>query len=939
MVNNPQADPQSFIDAFRQALSCRDTIEKRELARLLHEYARLCEEANRRLHECHVLVQRGQYANAVALAEQEPSLLAHCGLLELAERDSLAGIAQELGIKAPPPLNYDLAEIVQIAYDKCGTVTGNLKRLHTLTLARAPLPTRLAVMRQLLIQNPNHPYMDADIRAFETCWFRQAPDFAFTWLKKRRPDVIAEMLHDLAESGYVETPPVALVAALEGLLAKARDAALPKLAEQIRDQFQRQSLVALRPLVQQWHESVAGPGGAEAAARHGVTAALAWVQQALDADAARSQRQRARSRLLSLLDQEGTTRSDLQSAYDSLHKLRAVDADIQRKYRRRLAEFGRRRLLVLATCVVGLLATGGALSYAWQRASAMANQSGLVDALLAEVSPLVAAGQYDQALEKMDAAPRSVTSDPRVAAVQHLATQQNAQAKAFDAAWREIQAGPADDRMQPLLDKARQLAHSDEARRRVAGFEQQWHQKQAATDERQKAEFARRLAMLLAAAEQLLETTRGGRASSTSAAALRDVSDRLAELREQARRLHWDERPLDEIQACLVKVENWGKVSEALAQFRTELAGAPGDARTLERIALWLNGTLAPMSPDVALAEQAKNALLSLTNWKSAAQLRDALQSAEPVSAAVQDAWKDQPPADVLRTASQYAEMYRQRNPRIDGTAAAALRKYVDRPDIVGLWGFRRIGKPEEFYTRTEPKPAGAQRIEILQNSSGETKTELFSGVLITRRAPQSVFAERIAPWLQESQTAAAWHAALARHYDALLDAEEMDALLRFRLLQKTLSLVLGGSVGYRQLVGSRVEVKALTDPRSLLLEGDWLQNKSPELRSRAARAIQSAPRLDQLAAPAAESDERLLTQIKRGLLVVGWLSREEGKVGLVPFVGPDPEPGSRLYTVIRETWNEVGVVEPAGAKLNSQADQYLGWPVFAVSKFTSSSP
>src|SRR5206468_3613770 len=101
-------------------------------------------------------------------------------------------VAQVLGVKAPSLVDHGLIQSLQDAYEKGSSAAANLRLLHKLTLARAPLPTRLHVMRRLLVQNPNHPFMDADIRTFERAWFKQAPDFARGLAKEGRPELIQE---------------------------------------------------------------------------------------------------------------------------------------------------------------------------------------------------------------------------------------------------------------------------------------------------------------------------------------------------------------------------------------------------------------------------------------------------------------------------------------------------------------------------------------------------------------------------------------------------------------------------------------------------------------------------------------------------------------------------------------------------------------------------
>ena len=201
-----------YLATFRQMLQNQNPTTEAELPSNLQKYGELCEETNRRLRECHALSLRGQYTNAVATADREPNLLQRCSELEIPEREILATVAQVLNIKPPALIDHGLIQSLQDAYEKGSSAAANLRLLHRLTLARAPLPTRLHIMRKLLVQNPNHPFMDVDIRTFERSWFKQAPDFARALAKQERPELIGEILQDLAEAGYMESPPPSMIA-------------------------------------------------------------------------------------------------------------------------------------------------------------------------------------------------------------------------------------------------------------------------------------------------------------------------------------------------------------------------------------------------------------------------------------------------------------------------------------------------------------------------------------------------------------------------------------------------------------------------------------------------------------------------------------------------------------------------------------------------------
>ena len=125
-----------------------------------------------------------------------------------------------------------------------------MRSLHRLTLARAPLPTRLNIMRRLLVQDPNHPFMDTDIRTFERAWFKQALPFVQPFVKQGRVELIQEIVQDLQQGGYFETVPPSLITNLQAQIAKVQATQLPMLAEQIRQAYSERSIWALTQLAE-----------------------------------------------------------------------------------------------------------------------------------------------------------------------------------------------------------------------------------------------------------------------------------------------------------------------------------------------------------------------------------------------------------------------------------------------------------------------------------------------------------------------------------------------------------------------------------------------------------------------------------------------------------------------------------------------------------------
>src|SRR5262249_38404862 len=153
---------QVVVDQLRPLLQNPEQRRSPELRAAMEKYGSLCMEANRRLRECYELISKGRYANAVEEAEREPKLLNFCALLDIPEREVLPAVAQELGVNPPETVNLAVFAAVQEGIQIGNSVEGNRRLLHKSTLARAPMPVRLSVMRRLSIQYPNHPFLEED---------------------------------------------------------------------------------------------------------------------------------------------------------------------------------------------------------------------------------------------------------------------------------------------------------------------------------------------------------------------------------------------------------------------------------------------------------------------------------------------------------------------------------------------------------------------------------------------------------------------------------------------------------------------------------------------------------------------------------------------------------------------------------------------------------
>jgi hypothetical protein len=356
-AESDEVDPREFLEQLRQSLQIENPQSESELPGLLARYGQLCDAANRRLRDCHALIHRGHYADAIAQADREPNLLDFCSLLLIPECESLESFARLLGVKAPSLINRDLVAGLQDAYQQGSTAAENLTLLHRLNLARAPLPSRLAVMRTLLKKNPNHPHLESDIRTFERAWFKQVVNFVQPFIKDAKPELIKEVMRELEAGAYLEPVPAALIAGLKGQLAKAQAAQLPVLAAEIRRAFTQKSLLSLVQLGERWENIVARTGPPPVEVSFGVAEALEWSRTALTLELRKQEKDEASANLTRSIGSPSVSRVELETAYRDAKSIGAVDEVLERQFRSRLASIDRQHktLVIGSAAAVGLI--------------------------------------------------------------------------------------------------------------------------------------------------------------------------------------------------------------------------------------------------------------------------------------------------------------------------------------------------------------------------------------------------------------------------------------------------------------------------------------------------------------------------------------------------------------------------------------------------------
>src|SRR5262245_8949089 len=150
-------DPHLIVDRIRAILHAGGPPRNVQLAGLASAYAEACHEVAQRLGRCHRLLQQGLRSEAIQLAESEPNLLETTAVLDFPERAEWDGLVHRQDLTPAPPLPIESARLLNEAYAEEDPLQDLLRRHRRLALQRAPIRSRIGLLRQLAAQDPVNP--------------------------------------------------------------------------------------------------------------------------------------------------------------------------------------------------------------------------------------------------------------------------------------------------------------------------------------------------------------------------------------------------------------------------------------------------------------------------------------------------------------------------------------------------------------------------------------------------------------------------------------------------------------------------------------------------------------------------------------------------------------------------------------------------------------
>jgi hypothetical protein len=371
------SDYRRIVDELRSFAQASDQTYTDSLKQLAAEYGAACEEVNLRLRRCEDFLQKGLRSEAIHLAQAEPVLLDVLAALDFPERAEWEKVALAYGLPPPPRLRTETAAALNQAYADERPLEHLLRQHRLLALSRAPLGTRLTLMRQIAAADLNNPIWAEDIATFERVRIKTMRRDAERAIKRNDLDALFFIGDELENFTWSITPDPDVVAFVRKEVNYRKHIRLRKSLEKIADELRNVAMGGAehraRALRQRWNElnSEARLERRDPIARQAAPA-LKLLDQ-LDKQQELEFRFQAAVEKLEEALASGASQEQLVDAYYETRKYkRALPGDLRDRYEAKVEMIKttaarKERFLLMIAAVVGILAVIGFLVFALAR--------------------------------------------------------------------------------------------------------------------------------------------------------------------------------------------------------------------------------------------------------------------------------------------------------------------------------------------------------------------------------------------------------------------------------------------------------------------------------------------------------------------------------------------------------------------------------------------
>ena len=336
-------------------------------------YADAVTEVNERLAACDKLLHKGHRAEAIQECDREPNLLDAVALLDFPEAAQWGEYVRQFGLAGPPTLRSDIAMDLNDAYTTNSELGDILRQHRMLALARAPLGSRLKVLRQIARQDAGNPIWLEDVRSWERVRHSQLASETEGAVTRSDLAAIAQLEQEIRSEQWLVPPPGAVTKRIADvhrqLRAKQARRQLEAVEKSLTEAYANYDVPQARKLREQWKIYAAvGIAREDDPLLELVTPALDWLAEQDRQEEEQQDYESALADLESALDQ-GASRHELERlAHAVLRFEPGLTEALEQRLQERFAHFEtasrRKTAFVLTSIVMSVLLVAGVTAWA-----------------------------------------------------------------------------------------------------------------------------------------------------------------------------------------------------------------------------------------------------------------------------------------------------------------------------------------------------------------------------------------------------------------------------------------------------------------------------------------------------------------------------------------------------------------------------------------------
>jgi len=941
----------NIADSLRTILQSDDQRLTDEMRRVAEEYAGGCAEANDRLRRCMELLKRGLRSEAVHLAEAEPPVTDLVNELDLGVQQSAWDeLCSMYDLPRAEPLRFELAEAVAEAYAELEPLNALLSRHRRLALGRAPLPMRIATLRDLVAADEQSPFWADDLLDYERARQREIEAEARVAAQAGDALHLQQLVSEVQSPEWREHPSKELqrkVMSFSGQVERiAARRELESLEPQLQSAFAALDLGTARHLRERWQDA-----SLRARLTDGdplsdqVAPVLGWLADEDHRAEQEESFERAVFNVERSLDRDDISLAELDRHAHAANRFdRELPAALVAAFRNKRASLEahdrRKRFAIVSGSAVAVLIAIGLVGLLGWRAA----QDQKIDSIASEISNLLDEGKLAEARRLFDEN-RDISAKDHWLSVRRSLEDaerkaEERQTKYIAAVEAATSAGTFAD-AHPHLQAARDTAASAEEKLAVARLEREWNEKRDAAYEvaeegfRKTAESATASLARLEAATTSADTKQLMSLLSQAENAMGVLTPLAQAVRPEVAR----EREIlaARLAALRSQVSERSEREKLLNSLTAALAGASGSTETVDRYVDAVEAYRQKMASDPRSAEFGE-ALAEADLWRSAVRW-ESLKSTWPqlrpdqsqVSARLTQvegyraAHGNTPSHDEVDTYTTFLQTLAARDGEEGVTSR--LMDLFNAPLVGGPLYVVRTREGASYYLTAPADFSGSLAATFSHVIGTDTQRDVKSTLLKksdlriekTEVAPQVAISESGRRELRKA-TVASWDAVLLAIAKNLFEQKEIDAFVQHLMLTEVLSAAAEGN----SFLAS--ELRPLQDRLAndhIDPAARWMDPNNTEAatsRRLAAAALKEITLADLESAwkVAAAAEQQFADEISMQRSLAGWLYRDGNRWELRG--NTLARPGVMIVPIAAEGaghWEKVGTVSGGVVTLN----------------------